>query len=110
EVGDERRDVVVCERRLHARHERAGLERGRVGDPAGQVRRVIGEEPARDRRPGADVREVRADDARRNALDRMTAETGPARGSVAQRPNPESESTTTRSRMLAWEAPQNSAH
>ncbi|PYP60982.1 MAG: hypothetical protein DMD44_00485 [Gemmatimonadetes bacterium] len=35
---------------------------------------------------------------------------GPASCTVAQRPNAESESTTTRSRMLAWEAPQNSAH
>src|SRR5438046_9927648 len=35
---------------------------------------------------------------------------GPASCTVAQRPNPESESTTTRSRMLAGDSPQNSAH
>ena len=72
EVGDQRRHLGVGE--LLLGHERSGLERRRVLEPAGEVLGRVRQHAAGDRLPGPDVREVGAEAARRHAAHGVAAD------------------------------------
>ena len=127
QVHGQRLGVGVAQ--AEVRHARAGLERRRVLDPRGHVVGRRRPEPGAEQRAAPEVGEIGTERAGRHATDRVAADAragarrAPCRptaspvGSGAgafcpatQRSNAAGSSTITRSCMLAWQAPQNSAH